>query len=176
IVKSEVLGTPLSPSSSETVEAYVVPVCLMKAKRAGIRACEWEISYSYVPVPSIVYGIHYYSDPSEYTIVNSLEASAEVVKITTHNFKYPFCYQPIPHTSAVVSAVAIFGKTTYPDEKMADLASQVFEVFRIPLVTIIAVCRDGEYYLSSLAPIRFSKLTKEELSLLSEHVRGADLG
>ncbi len=176
IVRSEVAGTPLSPSSSEVVEAYVVPVCLMKAQRAGIPVCEWDISYSYVPIPSIVYGLHYYSDPSEYVVLHSQETSYEVIKHITHNFKYPFCYQRLPDPSAIVSAVSIFGRTVYPDEAMADLAERVFSTFRIPLVNIVASAADDGYRLSSLAPIRFSKLSRDEMRLLEAVVREGEHG
>ena len=171
IVRSEVAGTPLSPSSSEVVEAYVVPVCLMKARRAGIPVCEWDISSSYVPIPSIVYGLHYYSDPSEYVVLNSQETSSEVIKYITHNFKFPFCYQKLSDPSSIASAVSIFGKTAYPDDAMAELAEKVFSAFRIPLVNIVAVSTDGGYLLSSLAPIRFSKLSRDEMRLLEAAVR-----
>jgi hypothetical protein len=171
IVRNEVLGRNIVPSSSEVIEAYVVPVCLTKAKRAGIPTCDWEISYAYAPVPSIVYGLNYFSDPAEYLVLNTEEAASDVIKHITNKLKYPFCYQKITESSTVVPTISIFGKTTHTDEKIARITEDVYRTFRVPLVAIILVCSEGEYRLSALTPIRYSKLSRQDKRILEAMLR-----
>ena len=109
ILTLEMEGRKTVPSTRDLLEAYVVPVCLTRAKGAGIPVCEWGISDERVPIPSILYGISYFADPSEYSLVRDIETADPVIKYITGNGKYPFCYQPVPETADIVSCVAIFG-------------------------------------------------------------------
>jgi len=162
IVQSEVEGTTVVPSSAEVIEAYVVPLCLEKAKRAGIPVCSWEISYVYAPIPSIVYGLNYFSDPADYIVLNTEAAAPVVIKHITNKLKYPFCYQKIEEGAAVITVTAIFGRTTVDDEEIAKLADACYRVFRMPLVNIVLVSSKDGYLLSALTPLRYSQLTKED--------------
>jgi hypothetical protein len=154
------------PSSSDVLDAYIVPICLEKAKMAGIPTCEWTISYQYVSLPAVVYGLNYFSTPSHHFVVRDLTDAKKVIKHVTNHGKYPFCYQKIEDTSTVVKCVSIFGKTINCCEKVSSLADRIYEVFRMPLVEIVLVKDDLGYHLSSLAPVKYSQLSKEETEML----------
>jgi hypothetical protein len=166
IVEDENRGIKTIPSSSEVLDAYIVPICLEKAKLAGIPTCEWVISYQYVSLPAIVYGLNYFSTPSDRFVVAEKEEAGKVIKHVTNHGKYPFCYQKIGDASKVASCSSILGKTINCCEKISSMAERIFEVFRIPLVEIVTVKEEEGYRLSSLAPIRYSQLSKEETALL----------
>lgn len=168
IVQSEVEGTIVVPSSAEVIEAYVVPLCLEKAKKAGIPVCPWEISYMYAPIPSIVYGLNYFSNPADFIVLNTEAAAPVVIKHITNKLKYPFCYQKIEDGAAVITVTAIFGRTTVHDEEIAKLADACYRVFRIPLVNIVLVSSTNGYLLSALTPLRYSQLTREDRRCLEE--------
>jgi len=51
IVKNENEDIKTTPSSSDVLDAYIVPICLEKAKLAGIPVCEWTISTITSPFP-----------------------------------------------------------------------------------------------------------------------------
>ncbi|MDD1757586.1 MAG: hypothetical protein LUQ22_02505, partial [Methanotrichaceae archaeon] len=72
IVKNENEGIRTIPASGEVLDAYIVPICLEKAKLAGIPVCDWVISYQYVSVPAIIYGLNYFSTPSDYFVVSDI--------------------------------------------------------------------------------------------------------
>ncbi|MDM7934141.1 MAG: RimK-like ATPgrasp N-terminal domain-containing protein [Methanothrix sp.] len=178
IVENENEGIRTVPSSSDVLDAYIVPICLEKAKLAGIPVCEWVISYQYVSLPAVVYGLNYFSTPSDHFLVRGLDEARSVIKHVTNRGRYPFCYQKIGETSEVVECASIFGKTINCCRSLSSLAERIYEVFRIPLVNIVMI-RDGDsFLLSSLAPVRYSQLSKDETELLqyllNERVRGLE--
>ncbi|MDD1659445.1 MAG: RimK-like ATPgrasp N-terminal domain-containing protein [Methanomicrobiales archaeon] len=171
ILTLEMEGKETIPSTRDILEAYVVPVCLTRAKGAGIPVCEWGISDERVPVPSILYGISYFADPSEYSLVRDPETAGPVIKYITGNGKYPFCYQPVPESAEIVPCVAIFGRTAEAPEPLAGLAAQAYRLFRVPLMEVISVYTDS-YRLSSITPVRYSKLSRDEKGILEGILAG----
>jgi len=166
IVKNEHEGMKTVPSSSDVLDAYIVPICLEKAKLANIPINDWIISYQYVSLPALVYGLNYFSTPSDHFEVRDLEEAKKVIKHVTNRGKYPFCYQKLGENSKVVSCVSIFGKTINCYKNVSSLAERIYEVFRIPLVKIVLIKDESGYRLSSLAPVKYSQLSKEEALML----------
>jgi hypothetical protein len=172
ILQHELEGKPVRPASAAILDAYVVPVCLERAKLAGIPVCCWGISQAYVPLPAILYGLNYFATTSDYFIVRDNDQAKEVIKHITNKGKYPFCYQKLDESSTIHSCVAIFGKTTLPCPEISLAAQKVYEQFSIPLVTLVFVKGADQYYLSSLAPVKYSHLKPEERALLVAHICG----
>jgi hypothetical protein len=170
ILRHEISGNRVSPSSESVLDAYVIPICLEKAAMAGIPVCEWGISHSYIPVPAIVYGLNYFATSSEYFMVDDPVAGKDVVKHITNKGKYPFCYQRLGENDSVVTVTSVFGKTFEKEQVLADHAAKIYEIFGIPLVNIIFIRSDNGYALSSLTPTRYSHLSDGERSLLQAYL------
>jgi len=168
IVKNENEGIKTIPSSSDVLDAYIVPICLEKAKLAGIPVCDWVISNQYVSLPAIVYGLNYFSTPSDHFVVSDQEGARTVIKHITNHGRYPFCYQKIGDTSSVNKCVSIFGKTINCCEQVSSMVEKIYEVFRVPLVEIVLVKDQSGCRLSSLAPVKYSQLSKEETEMLQD--------
>ena len=168
IVRNENDGIETIPSSSDVLDAYIVPICLEKAKQAGIPVCEWIISNVYVSLPAIVYGLNYFSTPSDHFLVSDLEEAKQIIKHVTNRGRYPFCYQKISEKAAVVKCVSIFGKSVNCCEKARDLAEKIYEVFHLPLVEIVMVKDEAGCRLSSLSPVKYSQLSKDETEMLQD--------
>lgn len=96
ILNYENRGIEVRPLSRAVLDAYVVPICLERAERAGIRVCEWGISQGSVPLPAILYGLNYFATTSDFFIVHDTVNAKEVIKHVTNKGKYPFCYQKLP--------------------------------------------------------------------------------
>jgi hypothetical protein len=167
IVSLEVEGKTTVPSSRETLEAYVVPVCLARAEQAGIPVLPWEISYQQVPLPAILFGVHYFADPSEYSVVRDPETAARVVRFITNGGKYPFCYQSIGEETEIFPVTAIFGKTAQAPDGVGSLCAEIYRVFRLPLVNCIFAQTEDRFALCALTPVRYSSLTREEREILT---------
>ncbi|MDD1686917.1 RimK-like ATPgrasp N-terminal domain-containing protein [Methanoregula sp.] len=174
ILKTEMEGKPVQPASADVIDAYVVPVCLERAHLAGIPVCDWGISQGYAPLPSMVYGLNYFATASEYSIIHDSEQSKEVVKHITNKGKYPFCYQKLDDGFEIGSCIAIFGKTARKCSHTADIAERVYNLFGLPLVTMVYVKYGNRSLLSSLAPVKYSQMSPEERSILSGYITGQE--
>lgn len=170
ILRLELEGKAVLPSSASVIDAYVVPLCLERAHLAGIPVCEWGISQGYTPLPAILYGLNYYATAAEYAVVRDSGKAKEFVKHITNRGKYPFCYQNLDEGAEIASCTAIFGMTAGRCSRVAELAQQVYELFHIPLITIVYVRTGERYLLSSLSPVKSSQLSDEERSILSAYL------
>jgi len=155
-------GYKITPSSDQILDAYVIPICLTKAQMAGIPVSEWGISDTYCPVPSMIYGINYYSDSSRYEVAYDLETAKEAIKKVTHSGKYPFCFQRLPPNSEIKTFTTLFGKNTTTDPEICALLKKIYEVFEVPVAKIILIYDGEKYYLSSISPIKRSELSNDE--------------
>jgi hypothetical protein len=171
ILQHELEGLAVKPASRDVLDISVVPLCLERARLQGIPVCDWGISQGYVPVPSILYGINYFASTAAYCVVMDNTQAKEAVRHLTNCGKYPFCYQKLPPGATISSRAAVFGRTSRaPAAAVEEIARQVYELFAIPLVTMVFV-DDGETVrLSSLAPTRYSRLSNEERSLLAAYL------
>ncbi len=167
ILRHELDGKPVQPSSCAVLDASVVPICLERASLAGIPVCDWAISQGYAPFPSILYGLNYYASTADYCVVRDNEEAKDVIRHITNRGKYPFCYQKLDDSATVHSRISVFGRTVGKSDGVARLAEMVYALFAIPLVTLVLVNSGGQYLLSSLSPTRYSQLSGEERSLLS---------
>jgi hypothetical protein len=175
ILSCENEGKTVRPSSSAVLDASVIPICLERAKLAGIPVCDWGISQAYVPLPAILYGLNYFATTAEYTIVTNNDQAKDVIRHITNNGKYPFCFQKFPEGSEVGACTAVFGETAGACGPVASCASKVYDLFGIPLVRLVFVTTGENVFLSSLAPVRYSQLSDTERSLLLAYLSPQEL-
>jgi len=170
ILKNELDGNAVFPASCDVLDAYVVPNCLERAKLAGIPVSEWGISQAYVPLPAIIYGLNYFSCPSEYFVVDNHEKAKDVIKHVTNNGKYPFCYQRLNEDSSIVAVTSVFGRTPGAADAVVRSAEKIYDLFAIPLSRLVFVRRGEDYTLSSIGPARYSQLHEDERHLLCAYL------
>lgn len=170
ILNYELEGKNVRPASSAVLDAYVVPMCLERAKLAGIPVAEWGISQGYVPLPAIIYGLNYFATSADFFVVRDDGKAKGVVSHITNKGKYPFCYQKILPDATVHSCVSIFGRTADSCAAIAGLADRIYQLFSIPLVTMVFVKSGNEYFLSSLSPTKYSRISGDERALLTAYL------
>ena len=174
ILQHEIEGKSVKPSSIDILDAYIVPLCLEKAKLNKIPTCQWGISNGYTPLPAIMYGLNYFSTTSEFSIVYNAKKAEEARKHITNIGKYPFCYQKLNNAATVHSCVGIFGQTTNSIPSVINLVKQIYDTFTIPLITITYVKDKKNYLLSSLSPVKYSNLLKDERKLLTSYINNQE--
>jgi hypothetical protein len=130
---------------------------------------EWGISQAYVPLPAILYGLNYFATASDFFVVQDNEQAKDVIKHITNKGKYPFCYQKLDDGATIHTCTAVFGRTTGSCTAVAGYAAMIYELFSIPLVSMVFVKTDKEFALSSLAPTRYTHLTEKERALLTAY-------
>ena len=170
LLSRELNGEPIAPDSRSVLDAYVVPICLERAAGVGVPVAECIISQSCGRIPAVFYGLNYFSCSSEFTAVHTMDGEKEVIRHITNGGKYPFCFQPIDETATLIKAHAIFGKCLGCEKELGDYADQIYQEFRIPLISMVFIESEGTYSLSSLAPTRYSALTPGEKSLLRAYL------
>jgi hypothetical protein len=170
LLNYELQGRAVRPASSAVLDAYVVPMCLERAKLAGIPVCDWGISQGYVPIPAIIYGLNYFATSADFFLADNGEKAKEIIRHVTNRGKYPFCYQKIAEDASIHSCVGIFGKTAGSCSGIASIAAAIYGVFAIPLVTMVLVKTGDDYLLSSLSPTKYSRISAGERSLLSAYL------
>jgi hypothetical protein len=170
ILNYELDGKNVRPASSAVLDAYIVPICLERANLAGIPVCAWGISQGYVPLPSIIYGLNYFATSADFFLVMDDAKAKEVITHVTNKGKYPFCYQKIRADTTVHSCVSIFGRTAGSCAPIARLAEKIYQLFSIPLVTIVFAKTGDEYLLSSLSPTKYSQISADERALLTAYL------
>jgi hypothetical protein len=169
ILAREQAGEGIRPSSRDVLDAFVVPVCLERAKQAGIPVVEWGISQAYVPLPAILYGINYFATATDYAVVRDANQAKDVIKHITNKGKYPFCYQKIDDGATISTCTAVFGKTTENCAAVASYAEKIYDLFSIPLVNMVFVRNSDTCALSSLAPTRYTRLSPGERAFLAAY-------
>ncbi|NTV00185.1 MAG: hypothetical protein HGA55_03570 [Methanoregulaceae archaeon] len=175
LLSRELSGEPVDPDSRTVLDAAVVPLCLDKASRAGIPVADCIISQSCTDhLPAVLYGLNYFSSPSEFSIVRTSGDEREVIRHITNNGKYPFCYQPLGEGDEMLTATAIFGKSIDQAPEVEAAAAKLYGEFRIPLMTMVFIRTSRGYRLSSLAPARYSSLSAAEREILSAYITGQE--
>ncbi len=174
ILEREIRGKRIIPTTSSILDAFVVPICLERAHLEGIPVAEYSISQSCIPVPAVIYGLNYFACTSHFEVLQDDAREREMIRHVTNNGKYPFCAQRLDDGVRISRGISIFGKMADQDKALADIAAQVWECFRIPLVEIICLSGPAGSRLSSLCPVRYSHLSKVEKAILKAFLSGQE--
>ena len=152
-------GRDIHPTCSEIIDGYVVPIFLEKAKQAGLKVPQYYITNSYFEPPVVVDSINPFM--TRRSVVLKTRHQERIAKSLTRNFTYAICCQELPAGSRIGNFRSILGWSTKP--RYIELSQSVWQVFRIPLVTVrTLILPDGEIMLSGLLPLPFNRLTPRE--------------
>ncbi|MDI9633641.1 MAG: RimK-like ATPgrasp N-terminal domain-containing protein [Methanolinea sp.] len=172
VLSRELAGDAVAPGTESMLDAFVVPVCLERAARHGIPVAPYTIAHTCPAAPAIVYGLNYFSRASHFEVLAGDGRDQGKVRHATSNGKYPCCAQEFPRGSGIVRAISVFGRTLSPFPGVQEIAGQVFSCFRVPLVELVCISGPGGTVLSSLCPVRYSRLAPGERRLLKAHILG----
>jgi len=172
ILARELAGEAVAPDTRSMLDAFVVPVCLERARHCGIPVAEFTIMHSCAPAPAIVYGLNYFACTSHFEVLTGDGHDREKVRHVTNSGKYPCCFQPVAPEMAVTRAVSVFGKTLSLVPGMQEMAERVFQCFHVPLVELVCLLGPDGPVLSSLCPVRYSRLQPAERRLLKACISG----
>ncbi len=156
---AELAGADALPTCADALDAYVVPIALEKAAKAGLAVPEWILTHEYFPVPAVCYGVNPFSRRHE--VVRDESARRAVARRLTGNFRYSMCCQLIAPASEVVEFRMVGGRTASPE--FEGWADGVFSVFRVPLATV-RMLRGARLELSAIEPLPRRLLTPAELA------------
>jgi hypothetical protein len=150
-------GADVMPTCADALDAYVVPIALEKAAKAGVAVPDWVLTHEYFPVPAVCYGVNPFS--RKYAVVRQESEREAAAKQLTWNFKYTMCCQRIAAETQIAEFRTICGKTE--QREFADWAERMFAIFRIPVATV-RLLRNGRLEFSAIEILPFRQLTPTE--------------
>ena len=158
-------GEQVLPTTAEALDAYVVPVALVKAQQCGIAVNAFSIVTDRFPAPPLLaYPINPFSSRG-----HRLDDQAAIDMRRnglTFTGKYAVLCQPLPAGCRVDSLRVVLGQTPVPEYEA--LAWALFACFRLPLMRAEVVVTSDAYLLSALGPLPWPSLTIEERALVEE--------
>ena len=166
-MEAEHEGFTAFPSPAEALDAYVVPLALIKAQAAGIPTPTWEIGteggVSMAP-PLIAYPVNPFQ--SQGIVISDKAALDEAMKSLTMSGKYALVLQEMPPDSRVDTLRLVIGQCLKPEYK--DLAAQLWATFRVPLARVKVIVTEKQYLFSALETLPKEELTQNEKAILKE--------
>lgn len=160
---AELKGVKVLPSTAEALDAYVVPIAMLKAQLAGIAVPEHLIvTDRFPPPPMLAYPINPFSVRGELILdADTLESRR---KGLTYTGKYAVLVQLLPADQRIDVVRLVLGQT--PVNEYQALGERLFEIFRLPLMRVRVIVTPREYLLSAIEPLPFSELTDDERAQL----------
>jgi hypothetical protein len=159
---AELEGLRVFPTTSDALDAYVVPIAMEKARLHGMSTPDYEIVVDKLTPPVLAYPVNPFS--SKYQLVlpgDDLEAK---LKTLTSSGKYATICQQLPADYRIDVVRCILGMTL--TEAYDGFAKKVFEVFKLPLMRVRVLVTTSDYLLSAIESLPFEELTLNEKKLL----------
>lgn len=166
-MEAEHEGLVALPSCHEAIDAYVVPLALAKAAAAGIPVPAWEIAndttLSFQP-PIVAYPVNPFQ--SKGVMITEAGGLEEAIKSLTMSGKYALVCQQMTPDSRIDTLRLVLGRCLNP--AYAELASQLWAAFRLPLARVKVIVTETQYLFSAIEPFPRSELTQNEKALVKE--------
>ena len=164
----ELTNMNIRPTCKEMLDAYVPPLCLEKAVRAGIPVPEYYISNGYFEPPVIVDPVNPFTLKGK--LVRRLGRVRTIGKSLTRNFTYAVCCQELPEGSKLVYVQSVLGWSAKPRHR--EITKFVWDVYGIPLAKVRLIhTREDKYLLSDIGPLFMEDLRQKSRKYLQEHIK-----
>ena len=169
---AEILGNPVIPSSENAIDAYRIPILLLRASKAGIPVIPHLVTSSVKQMISevnfqmVVFAVNPFSHDG-FRIAKNRSALYRAVKSLGMNYKFPVCVQPL--RGEMRSFNSFFGKCEQK-ENMQRISEKVYEAFKIPICKLHVQIIKDKVYLCGLQPLRKEEISSSGLSMISEGV------
>jgi len=161
----EQAGEQVAPTPAECLDAYVVPIALAKAERAGMTVPRSQlVTDRFLAPPLLAYPVNPFSSRGE------LLADAAAVearrKGLTYTGKYPVLCQTLPHDFRIDVVRIVLGCTSVPEYEA--FAQAVWALFRLPLMKVRTIVVNDAYLLSAVEPLPYRQLATDERRVVEE--------
>jgi len=164
----ELAGIKIKPTMEEILDAYVVPLAMKKAEQAGIMVPKYETVTEYETVTDeissqvLVYAVNPFS--TKYALTNNQEERKTAIKALTMGGKYAVLCQYVPRNFQIITLRSVLGQST--NNKFQKFVERVFHVFQLPLMRVMVIIKEEEYFFSSIKPLSLKELDNQERSWL----------
>jgi hypothetical protein len=169
---AEILGNPVIPSSENIIDAYRIPILLLRASKAGIPIVPYVVTSSVrqmiseVGFPMVIFAVNPFSHEGFKTAKNR-SALYRAVKSLGMNYKFAVCVQPL--RGEMLSFNSYFGKCEM-EKIVQEISEKVYEVFKIPICKLYVQRIEDRVYLCGLQPLEKEEISPLGLKMISEGI------
>lgn len=158
-------GEQVVPTPAECLDAYVVPIALAKAERAGLPVPRSQlVTDRFLPPPLLAYPVNPFSSRGE--LLADAAAIENRRRGLTYTGKYPVLCQALPEDFRVDVLRVALGRCAVPEYEA--FARAVWTIFRVPLMRVrVIVVRDA-YLISAIEPLPYRQLVSDERRIVEE--------
>jgi hypothetical protein len=160
-------GDEIRPDGKEMLDAYIPPLCLEKARQAGIPIPEYYISNGYFDPPVIADPVNPFTLRGK--VVLKAGKAKSIGKSLTRNYTYAICCQELPEGARLIYFQSVLGWSV--NASYRDISQKIWDVFSIPLARVrIIQTSDGDYLLSDISPLFVEDLKAKTRKYLEERI------
>ncbi|MEM3553888.1 MAG: RimK-like ATPgrasp N-terminal domain-containing protein [Candidatus Bathyarchaeia archaeon] len=170
---AEILGNDVVPTTENAIDAYRLPVLLVRASKNGTPVMPYLVTDSVKQImaefsfPVVVFAVNPFSFNGFQTARNRT-ALYKAVKSLSMNYRYAVCAQPL--RGEIVSVKSFFGECVHEDSNIREIAKKVYETFKIPVCKLHIQRFNGKTYLCGLQPLKMEEITPPDVDMISQIV------
>ncbi|MEM4713500.1 MAG: RimK-like ATPgrasp N-terminal domain-containing protein [Candidatus Bathyarchaeia archaeon] len=170
---AEILGNDVVPTTENAIDAYRLPVLLVRASKNGAPVMPYLVTDSVKQImaefsfPVVVFAVNPFSFNSFQTAKNRT-ALYRAVKSLSMNYRYAVCAQPL--CGEMISVKSFFGECASEDGNVREIVKKVYETFNIPVCKLHLQRFDGKAYLCGLQPLKMEEITPLDIDMISKIV------
>lgn len=160
---AELNAQPVMPTTEEALDAYVVPLAMEKANRAGLGVPQSMLVVDkFPPAPVMCYPVNPFSSKGE--LLTDEDMIRNRKKALTMTGKYAAICQQLPEDYRIDVVRAVLG--TCLNKEYSSFVKDVYDVFNLPLMRIRVIVTAKAYLLSAIDTLPYDTLTINEKKLL----------
>jgi hypothetical protein len=170
---AEILGDDVVPTTEDAIDAYRLPIFLVRASKKGALIMPYLVTDSVKQImaefnfPVVVFAVNPFSFNGFQTAKNRT-ALYRVVKSLSMNYRYAVCVQPL--RGEMIACKSFFGQCNIEDANVMEIARKVYETFNIPICKLYIQRVGGKAYLCGLQPLKMEEISPLEADLISKMV------
>lgn len=170
---AEILGNKVVPTTENALDAYRLPVMLVRASKNGTPIMPYLVTDSVKQImaefsfPVVVFAVNPFSFNGFQTAKNRT-ALYRAVKSLSMNYRYAVCAQPL--RGEMISVKSFFGVCAAKDNNVDEIVKKVYETFNLPVCKLHIQRFDEKAYLCGLQPLKMEELSPSDVDVISEMV------
>lgn len=170
---AEILGNKVVPTTENSLDAYRLPVMLVRASKNGTPIMPYLLTDSVKQImtefsfPVVVFAVNPFSFSGFQTAKNRT-ALYRAVKSLSMNYRYAVCAQPL--RGEMISVKSFFGVCAAKDNNVDEIVKKVYETFNLPVCKLHIQRFDEKAYLCGLQPLKMEELSPSDVDVISEMV------
>ncbi|MCA9837799.1 MAG: RimK-like ATPgrasp N-terminal domain-containing protein [Trueperaceae bacterium] len=162
LLEAELAAQPVLPTTADTLDAYVVPLALEKAKLAKFPVPEYRLVVDKLPTGVLAYSVNPFSEKMQ--VISEGDDLTAKLNSLSRTGKYAVCCQQLPADYRMDVLRCVLGHTLIPEYE--SYALELFKLFRLPLMRVRVIVTSEAYLFSAIEPLALKELKAEELGLL----------